>query len=691
MFLIGLQMDISYTKRNLRIASTIAYSGVIASAIFGASVSGFIIQKVKVTSDKYAFAIVLMLLLANSAAPVVIRLATELKFDTSNIGRLAISSSLINEISCALGLFLFIAFANWTKFKLAILSVFLTGLVIIVNKYLTIWFNTNSRNQKYITNSQVLLILLLIMALSMLIEYFGLYCTIPCFLVGLMFPRQGKTTRTLVHKLSFSVHEFILPIYFGYTRFQFDLNVMMTFDRFIAVVVLIMLSFVGKIVGTLVACYYLKIPLEKGVILCFILNLKGHVELLIIDAVPGFKIWWNRDVHNLLLAVIVLNTVIAGPVVSFILRKNEKYFAHEQTTIEFLDPESELQMASCVYAPRNASGQLGLMSAMHGSQEAPTTPYLMHLVELPKKSKTKNLMYQQLEDGDQFSDEEDFGGNAVLEINDSVDSFTAETKYFVHQIKVVSSFPNMYDDVCTRAEDLRLSIIFLPFHKHQRIDGKMEKGKDEVRTNNRNILRHAPCSIGILVDRGCLGFHNLHTADSKQHVAALFFGGPDDREALACSKRIAMHRHLHLTVIRFLPESSMSSHRNDDALQQNDEILMMSMSRSHDTEAAKDKAFIDDFYNRYVTPGQVGYVEKYVKNAEETISALIDIGDMYSLFVVGKGGRGHSTLATDINEEEECPELGSVGNLLASMDFDINSSILVVQQHTHSNKVLLHD
>lgn len=374
---------------------------------------------------------------------------------------------------------------------------------------------------------------------------------------------------------------------------------------------------------------------------------------------------------------------------SFIMRKQEVQLTHNRTSIECLDPESELRMICCVYKPRNASGQLGLCSALRGKQGAAITPHLMHLVELPKRRKKKNLMYHQLQDGDQFSDEDEYGGNDVMEINEAVDIFSSETKIFVRQIKAVSSFPTMYEDVCSQAEDLRVSLIFLPFHKHQRIDGKMEKGKDEMRSTNQKIIRHAPCSVGILVDRGCLEFQRLLAPDSLQSVATLFFGGPDDREAIACSKRLAMHHHLNLTVIRFLPSEfgeedvNISSSTASPHFNLGNEVFMSIARRN--PENKRDDVYMDEFYKRYVSSGQIGYVEKNLRDGAETLQALRDIGDMYSLFIVGKGRRGCSPLTTGMSDWEECPELGVVGDLLASMDFDIKSSVLVIQQHRHTS------
>ncbi|KAL6958743.1 hypothetical protein U1Q18_043460 [Sarracenia purpurea var. burkii] len=104
-----------------------------------------------------------------------------------------------------------------------------------------------------------------------------------------------------------------------------------------------------------------------------------------------------------------------------------------------------------------------------------------------------DLLYHQRED-DELSDEDNYGGNEVAEINDTVDAFAANTRVVVHQVKVVSPFPNMYSDVCDRTEGVRASIVLLHFHKHRRIDEKMGTGKEGIRTTNPKVLRHAKCS-----------------------------------------------------------------------------------------------------------------------------------------------------------------------------------------------------
>ncbi|KAK9265516.1 hypothetical protein L1049_001761 [Liquidambar formosana] len=694
MFLIGLELDIPYIMRHLRLAGTIACGGGVMCSIFAAAISPFIYRQFDSQGSMFSFVLVLMMMIANTASPVVVRIITDLKLATSNVGRLAISSALVNDMACLLLLSILRFFQPgnetlWRKLLEVIGVIIFVVVIVIVNNRLAFWLNRRNRNRKYLKNAEVYCILALLFGTSMAIEAYGQNSMIPCFVLGVMLPREGKTIRTLLHKLGFFVHNFVLPIYFGYTGFQMDLTQLGSIRSISVVVVMVVLSIGGKISGTLAACHYLKLPLSEGVVLAFLLNLKGFVDLLVIS-IASETHKWGPEVYTVLLTTIVINTLIVGPIAAFIVNKERKSFGYRHMALESQDPESELRMLACVHGVRNLSIMVELIGALSGSRDAPIVPYLMHLVEFPDKPRTDLTYHQQENANEDFSDAEEYGVNDEVEINDAVDAFSSETGILIRQMKAVAAFETMFEDVCNTAEEIRASIILIPFHKHQRIDGKMENGKEGIRTTNHRVLRHAPCSVALLVDRGLGGTPQASSLDSSldtdQHVATLFFGGPDDREALAFGRRIGVHSRINLTVIRFLHESSRDA-GIDVASHQDDHVLMR--FSSHGTENEVDNAFLSDFYSRYVTTGQVGYVEKLVNDGAETATALREMGDMYSLFIVGKGGRGHSPVTTGMSDWEECPELGTVGDLLASPEFDIRGSVLVIQRHRHSKNDLM--
>ena len=80
----------------------------------------------------------------------------------------------------------------------------------------------------------------------------------------------------------------------------------------------------------------------------------------------------------------------------------------------------------------------------------------------------------------------------------------------------------------------------------------MEVTRNDYRWVNQRVLEHAPCSVGILVDRGLGGSTHVSARNVCSTVTVLFFGGGDDREALAYGARMAEHPGISLTVIHFI-------------------------------------------------------------------------------------------------------------------------------------------
>ncbi|KAK6137308.1 hypothetical protein DH2020_028949 [Rehmannia glutinosa] len=200
----------------------------------------------------------------------------------------------------------------------------------------------------------------------------------------------------------------------------------------------------------------------------------------------------------------------------------------------------------------------------------------------------------------------------------------------VRPTTAISSMPSMHEDICDSAARKKVAMIILPFHKHQRLDGHLETTRAELRHMNKRVLEHAPCSVGILVDRGLGGASHISASNVDFTITTFFFGGRDDREALSYGALMAEHPGISLNA------SFVSK---------------------------KIKGWFDQIQ------------ERMVNDAAEAV----DVMRSYSrsnLVLVGRMPEGQ--LVASLNKKGECPELGPVGNLLISPEF--STSVLVVQQ-----------
>lgn len=157
-------------------------------------------------------------------------------------------------------------------------------------------------------------------------------------------------------------------------------------------------------------------------------------------------------------------------------------------------------------------------------------------------------------------------------------------------------------------------------------------------------------------------------------VALIFLGGSDDREALTFAKRMANDPFIKLTVIHFV------STVEEKEMKQWDKVL--------DHEVLKEIAGSENnggAGNGGGGKGNIGYVRETVKDGTQTAAALRSIVDDYELFIVGRRFNLKSNLTSGLDEWSEFPELGVVGDLLASTDVASKASVLVVQQQKLSS------
>eukprot|EP01018_Ginkgo_biloba_P021217 Gb_33373 [translate_table: standard] len=386
----------------------------------------------------------------------------------------------------------------------------------------------------------------------------------------------------------------------------------------------------------------------------------------------------------------LFTTFITTPIVTAIYKPARKPVPYKHRKIQRDKPDDELRILACVHGTRNIPAIINLIEASRGIRKPSLRLYIMHLVELSERSSAIMMVHKARKNGRPFWNrnrgEED-------QIVVAFEAFEQLSKVAVRPMTSISSFQDMHEDICHIADQKQAAMIILPFHKHQRVDGVLESVNLGFRTVNHKVLRHAPCSVGILVDRGLGGQSQLAPSNVSHHVAVLFFGGPDDREALVFARRMAEHPGIKLTIIHFLPGIEFNDtainltplpaydHEKDPDVYKFstaemdrekerllDEKALADLNRKNDTSCTDDQA------------ESIVYEERVINN---TVDSVVSIGktNKFNLILVGRG-RFPSPLVADLADRSaECPELGPIGDVLASSRASINASVLVIQQH----------
>lgn len=379
----------------------------------------------------------------------------------------------------------------------------------------------------------------------------------------------------------------------------------------------------------------------------------------------------------IMVIVAVVMTGIITPIVTSIYKPARRFLPYKRRTIQQSKPDSEFRALVCIHTPRNVPTIINLLEASHPTKKSPICIYVLHLVELTGRASAMLIVHNTRKSGRPALNRTQAQSDHIINAFESYEQHAGCVS--VQPLTAISPYSTMHEDICNLAEDKRVALIIIPFHKHQTVDGGMESTNPAFRVVNQNLLANAPCSVGILVDRGLNGSTRLAANQVSHNVAVLFFGGPDDREALAYAWRMSEHPGTSLTVMRFIQEEEPPESAQQGSDQNSSRPL--TVETETDRQRKYDEDYINDFRIKTANDESVIYTEKIATNGEETVAAIRTMDNAHDLFVVGRGQGIVSPLTAGLTDWSECPELGAIGDLLASSDFAASVSVLVVQQY----------
>ncbi|KAL3635652.1 Cation/H(+) antiporter 18 [Castilleja foliolosa] len=665
LFFVGLELDTKSLRRTGKKVLSIALAGITLPFALGIGTSFVLRETVSKDVSEGPFLIFMGVALSITAFPVLARILAELRLLTTDVGRLAMSAAAVNDVAAWILLALAIALSGTGRSPFVSVWVFLCGvgfvaLCAFVAPPIFKWMQKRCPQGEPVDELYICATLAAVLAAGFVTDAIGIHALFGAFVLGILVPKEGPFAGALVEKVEDLVSSLFLPLYFVSSGLKTNVATIQGAQSWGLLVLVILTACFGKIAGTLVVSLLCKIPFKEAMTLGILMNTKGLVELIVLNIGRDRGVL-NDQTFAIMVLMALFTTFITTPIVMAIYKPARMAKSdYKHRTIQRKETKTQLRMLACFHSTRNIPSLINLIEASRGiEKQEGLLVYAMHLTELSERSSSILMVHKARRNGMPFWNKAcDSDPNQVVI---AFEAFQHLNQVSVRPTTAISSISSMHEDICNSASK-KVSMIILPFHKHQRVDGHLETTRAELRHVNRRVLEHAPCSVGILVDRGLGGTSHVSASKVDYTVTTFFFGGPDDREAVSYGTIMAEHPGIHMKVVRFVVDPKVVGGTVRVDVDDSEDIL-------------NDEVFIAEFKRKISKDGSIGFEERVVSNADEAVGAM----QMYirsNLILVGRMSESQLVLA--LKKKGECPELGPVGNLLISPEFE--ASVLVVQQ-----------
>ncbi|KAL2543802.1 Cation/H(+) antiporter 18 [Forsythia ovata] len=672
LFLVGLELDPRSLKRTGKKALSIAFAGITLPFALGIGTSYVLRGTISQGVSQAPFLVFMGVALSITAFPVLARILAELKLLTTDVGRMAMSAAAVNDVAAWILLALAIALSGTGRSPLVSLWVFLCGsgfviVCILIASPIFKWMARRCPEGEPVDEIYICATLVAVLAAGFVTDSIGIHALFGAFVLGVLVPKEGPFAGALVEKVEDLVSGLFLPLYFVSSGLKTNVATIQGAQSWGLLGLVIFTACFGKIVGTILVSLWCKLPFKEAVTLGLLMNTKGLVELIVLNIGKDRGVL-NDQTFAIMVLMALVTTFITTPTVIAVYKPAQiAKSEYKHRTIRRKESSSQLRLLSCFHSTRNIPTLINLMEVSRGTgKREGLRVYAMHLMELTERSSAILMVHKARKNGMPFWNKvRDSDPNQIIV---AFDAFEHLSRVSIRPTTAISPMSSMHEDICSSAERKRVAMIILPFHKHMRLDGHLETTRADLRYVNRRVLEHAPCSVGILVDRGLGGTSHVSASNVNYTIIVFFFGGHDDREALSYGALMAEHPGISLNVVRFMVDPKVVG-----------EFARVDINDSYSPEArSEEEEFLAEFKENISNNGSIKYEELMVNNATETVD-MIRAHNRCNLFLVGRMPEGQ--LVAALNKNSECPELGPVGNLLISPDFSTTASVLVVQQY----------
>ncbi|RVX04119.1 Cation/H(+) antiporter 18 [Vitis vinifera] len=505
----------------------IAVAGISLPFALGVGTSFVLRATISKGVDAGPFVVFMGVALSITAFPVLARILAELKLLTTDVGQMAMSAAAVNDVAAWILLALAIALSGTGRSPIISLWVFLCGFGFVLCCSLIAprifrWMAQRCPEGEPVDEMYICATLAAVLAAGFVTDAIGIHALFGSFVMGILVPKEGPFASALVEKLR---------TLFLASSFR---------------------SCLGKIAGTIAVSLCCRMPVREALALGFLMNSKGLVELIVLNIGKERKVL-NDQTFAIMILMALFTTFITTPLVISVYKpaKRPSKADYKHRTIDRKNPNGELRILVCFRSTNNIPTMINLIEASRGTgKREGLCVYAMHLMELSERSSVISMVHKTRKNGLPFWNKGlPSGSNQVIV---AFEAFGQLSSVSIRPMIAISAMSNIHEDICTSAERKRVAIIILPFHKHQRLDGTLETTRSEFSLVNRKVLERAPCSVGILVDRGLGGTAQVSASNVSSIITVPFFGGCDDREAISYGARMAEHPGISLVAVRFL-------------------------------------------------------------------------------------------------------------------------------------------
>lgn len=486
LFMVGMEFDLPAFRTHARPALLISVSSIALPFVLGMLLAYQLHEQLAPPGvSPLSFSLFVGVAMSVTAFPVLARIIQERELTRTTLGTLALVSAAIGDLAAWILLALIVAVVQATDLTyagitLGLSAVFLVFMVMVVRPFLT-RASSVYVSREIVGRGVMAVVLALLFASALFTEIIGIHALFGAFVAGVVMPANTKFRKIVSSRIEDLSVSFLLPLFFALTGLRTNLQFLLDPSLWSWLAAVLFVAVLGKFGAGAVASLASGLGLRNSLAIGVLLNARGLMELVVLNI--GFEIGvLSANMFAMMVIMAVATTFMTGPSLTLVLQSARRRVRQSAASIR-----AGLRILTPFGPPEAGVALLRIASSL-----------------LPR-AKENSITAVHFAPASDFSivDDPEREGKIFLQLA----RFARENGIRFQPLYQSSSDVSI--DIVRRAEEMHASWIIMGAARTVFGDNKIGGKVGEV-------LRSAPCGVGILVDNGLKGLDAVQIVHARR-------------------------------------------------------------------------------------------------------------------------------------------------------------------------------
>lgn len=322
MFLVGLELDGKLLRGNSHATLAISHASILVPFLLGALLAIALYPLYSHRGVSFTvFALFIGVSLSVTAFPVLARILTDRRLQSSDLGVTALACAAVDDATawCLLAFVSAVAKAQLgDAWRTVVLTLAFVGVMLLLVRPLLRRLSDYVEGQRRDVSVTVLAVVFSGILLSAVAtEAIGIHALFGAFLFGAVTPHAGRLAQQLRARLEDVVLVLILPVFFTFTGMRTRLDLVSSAQDWAYCLVIVLVATAGKFGGSFLAARVAGIKTRDAAALGVLMNTRGLMELVVLNVGLDMGVL-SPTLFTMLVIMALVTTFTTTPVLNLI-------------------------------------------------------------------------------------------------------------------------------------------------------------------------------------------------------------------------------------------------------------------------------------------------------------------------------------------------------------------------------------